>query len=179
LVKEAYQDHLVLELAEEVTGPSDERATLEDLRRCFSDFSEFQLRMAEAWRVQMADSIYTHRVMTGPDGACTVDPEIDRRWDARADPAFPYVDSYLAFQLRQPERANDVDANEALNPTISFDVEAAPLTLQFTSGPRFDTLPVRMRSFPESGYLFIVDGASQGITSLTTFPTLEVDESYH
>jgi hypothetical protein len=178
LIKQAYQDHLVLEMAEEVEGPSGQLATLEDLRTCFGEFSDFQVRLADAWRVQVSDSAYLHRVMTGEDGACVIDPQIDRRWQARTDPSFPYVDSYIAFQLRQPT-SDTADAKETINPTITLDLEATPLTMQFTSGPRFDTLPVRVRSFPRAGYLFVVDAASQGITSFWTFPELEVDESYH
>ncbi|HEX6243578.1 MAG TPA: hypothetical protein VFZ61_21845, partial [Polyangiales bacterium] len=178
-IEEAYRDRLVLAMDETMEGPSGGPATLEDLRRCFSDFSDFQVRFEEAWRVNVGDAPYTHRVMTGPDDACEVDGEIDPRWQARTDPAAPYVDSYIAFQLREADDPEDPDSKEALNPSITLDVEAAPLTMQFTSGPRFDTLPIRMRFFPETGYLFVVDAASQGVTSITTFPELDVDETYH
>jgi hypothetical protein len=178
LVREAYQDHLVLEMAPEVTGPGGDLATLDDLRVCFTDFSGFELRFADRWRVSVGESAYTHRMMTGADGRCVVDTSIDPRWDEQTSFSQPYWDPYIAFQLRPPDE-DTPEAKENINPSITLDLEAGPLSVRITTGPRYDTLPVRTRAFPESGYLFVVDAASQGLTPVLTWPQYEIDKTYH
>lgn len=178
LVQEAYQDHLILLIDPEIKGPSNQPATLDDVRTCFSDFSQFQLRFSQSWRVLVGESAYTHRVMTGADGLCVIDDEIDSRWDAHTSFEQPYWDSFVAFQLRKPNPDTDAE-KEGINPAITLDLDAPALRLQISTGPRYDTLPIRMRVFPESGWVFVVDAASQGLTPLLTFPTFDFDKTYH
>jgi hypothetical protein len=71
------------------------------------------------------------------------------------------------------------DARQDVNPDISITYnvqtiyEAIPSTTNTST--RTDTLPHRVRYFPEVGYLFVVDQASQGLRRFFMTPEFEAD----
>jgi hypothetical protein len=166
LVRKAYTDRLLLELEE------DEEIEADQLRACFDDFIAVQLQLADSWRVVSgAASFYQHRVMTAADGTCIVDETRDARFENKADPSQPYSDLNIIFQLRElPSGEETRAAKEAIAPSITLSVSYFPITQSTRNAARADSLPVRMRFFPQSGHIFVVDAASQGLSSLQTLP---------
>jgi hypothetical protein len=173
LVRKAYTDHLELEIDGDTTSLDGDA-----LRACYADFVSFVPRLADAWRVTWGLGYYQHRVMTAADGSCNTDTSIDPRWSSITDPSRPYVDPFIAFQLRElaEDETDDVDAKESINPSITLTLDAEPIFINFVS--EFpDALPTRMRFFPGTGYLLLVDEASQGLTPIEPWPELKTADS--
>jgi hypothetical protein len=67
---------------------------------------------------------------------------------------------------------------QEVNPTVSLSIEPRAVINAsiFGGNSRTDSLPHRVRYFPENGYLFVVDQASQGLRRFFLTPEFEVDE---
>jgi hypothetical protein len=138
----------------------------EQLVACFPEFVGFQAHTLGKFLVLSSSGLYLHRTIADETGKCVQDEARDERLESRIAPPRKggtttlYKSPYLAFALDY--------ANDPATVAVTMRVEGQGYRVQrnivdvSTSG-RTDVLPVRLRYFPESPDLFIVDSASQGL----------------
>lgn len=172
LVTEAFHDHLVLSLL-----PREGRNALtpSELLACYPRFVGAQLLLHEAYLV--TNGTYLHRAKMDeqdPEGRCVEDGNLSPLFSSRAVVDERFQDPAIAFTLTNPEQEDPED----IHPTVTLGAQSRVLTrvnVDENSG-RSDALPRRVRYFTETGDLFIVDQASQGLKRYTLTP-FEPDNS--
>jgi hypothetical protein len=165
-VVEAHRDHLVL-VARAAEGGEGEEGGLtpaeqvDEIIRCHPGFSNAELRLHEQFRVTYDPNTYVHRNHADETGECVTNEALDPRLTSRlSGPDWEFKDFALAFKLAEPEGDRDDIA-----PVIQLTNQSSflwVLNVDNSSG-RADALPSRVRFFPGTDDLFVVDGASQGL----------------
>lgn len=190
-VVEAYQDHLVLaprrgseqgggeEPAPEEDGgmPSDgdagepgaaeESWDLDELMRCYPGFLNAEIRLHDQYLVVYDEGVYLHRNRADASGMCVENEELDPRLTSRVSgPDWVFQDFSLSFEL---DVAGDRDE---IAPVVQLTNQSSFLGILNvdTSSGRADALPSRVRFFPGTDALFVVDRASQGLRRYTLQP---------
>jgi hypothetical protein len=159
------------------TEPPDagEEVDLDELERCYPEFLWAQIRLHQQYLVSYASGVYLHRNQAAEGGVCVVNQAIDRRFTSRVGgPDWLFEDLWLSFKLNVPDEAE----REDIGPVIQLTQQSTFLgviNIDSSSG-RADALPSRVRFFPDTGDLFIVDGASQGLRRYLLEP-FEADDS--
>jgi hypothetical protein len=159
-VLEAREDRVRVQAVDEnVLAP-------DQLVACFPEFVGFQVHTLGKFLVLSSSGLFLHRTIADATGACVQDEQRDERLESRITPPSEtsasalYQSPYLAFALSY--------AKDPATVAVTMRVEGQGYRVQrnivdvSTSG-RTDVLPVRLRYFPESPDLFVVDSASQGL----------------
>lgn len=133
---------------------------VDDLMRCYPGFLNAEIRLHDQFLVSHTPGVYLHRNQADESGACVANEELDTRLTSRiSGPDWVFQDFALAFKL-------DVSGDpEDIGPVVQLTRQSTYLGILNvdTSSGRADALPSRVRFFPGTEDLFVVDGASQGL----------------
>jgi hypothetical protein len=169
-VIEAHRDRLVLVPSQPVEGSDNEAAILDKIMRCYPSFVSVQLRLRDQYLVAHTNGLYLHRNHADDTGACVVNEAIDARMTSRVgeDTDWVFQDFSLAFKLDVPDPKDPKDKQnerEDVQPVVQLTEQSSWLSVLNvdSTGGRADALPSRVRFFPGTQSLFVVDGASQGL----------------
>jgi hypothetical protein len=137
-------------------------ANLDELMRCYPSFVNAEIRLHDQFLVSHSQTpgLYLHRNQADESGACVVNDDLDPRLTSRiSGPDWVFQDFSLAFKLGM---AGDP---EEIAPAVQLTQQSSYLGILNvdTSSGRADALPSRVRFFPGTEDLFVVDGASQGL----------------
>ncbi|MBW2508014.1 MAG: hypothetical protein JRE81_05235 [Deltaproteobacteria bacterium] len=163
-ILDAYDDQLEI-------GPSPRGAAYTDLvKRCFNQFTEYQIHTRGAYTVTGSTSRFINRVIPDQDGLCILDPsrpvdlpsssgdtfDVDTFLTGRAFPGTQFINPLVSFQIS--------DFGEDIEPTDSTVVVANFAILnQFTievldtAGNEIRSLPASMLFSPLRDELYFVD----------------------
>ncbi|MGB5703681.1 MAG: hypothetical protein WBM48_12755 [Polyangiales bacterium] len=110
----AFEDQLEI-------GPSPDpgRYTLDEVRRCFNQFTAYQIHTQDVYTVTGTSSAFIHRIVPDPakDGLCVFDQSRPVDLPTDADDTFD-VDTYLT--------ARAFGGTEFINPLVSFEITDFP-----------------------------------------------------
>jgi hypothetical protein len=168
-IEEAYSDRLVVTL-QEPEGHATAPYTLDDLLRCYPEFIGGELRLNKQYLASFAQDTYLHRNHAEQGtGRCVANEQIDERWSSRVKSDLEFKDPWVMFRLQAVDEGGDpadIAPSITLNNQVTF---LRVLNVDSSSG-RADALPSRVRYFSDTGDLFVVDGASQGLRRYTLDP---------
>jgi hypothetical protein len=142
------------------------------LAACYPDFFKFQTHTLGTYLVLGADGAYLHRITSDADGRCvpdeTRDPRLESRLTPGTDGPATFQSPYVSFRVVQSDAPNNV----AITVRITGQSTHVQRTIVDASG-RADTLPSRVRYYPEAPHLYVVDAASQGLRRFDLSPALK------
>ena len=148
-------------------APDGARYTLEQVRGCFNQYTEYQIHTRDAYAVVGTTSDFIHRVIPDPStGECVFDDsrpiddtepfDVDTFLTARAFPGTQFINPLVSFQISEfgPD-ITPVDSTIVLlnfNILNQFGFEVLP-----TSGGEIRSLPASMLFSSDRDELFFVD----------------------
>jgi hypothetical protein len=97
-IVQAYQDRLVLESQSLGSTPR----SLEEIVRCYDGPVEYEVHSHLTYVVTSNVGRFSHRVVEGADGSCTVDTNLNPLLQVRAVPGALFQNSRTAFQITAP-----------------------------------------------------------------------------
>jgi hypothetical protein len=169
-VVEAFADRLRVEPVEGEGGSAAPDA--DTLVECYPEFIGYEVHPLAQYLVLGADGAYLHRIIADGEGRCVPDEDKDPRLQSRLAPATEgsstFVNPFVAFSVL----ASDTPANVAVTVRITGQSARVQRSVLDSNG-RVDTLPARVRFFPEAEHLYVVDAASQGLRRFVLSPNLQ------
>jgi hypothetical protein len=181
-IKQAFNDRLVVTPAlRSVLGTEQtleqRRTQRQQLLDCYPDLAGIELR-AGSFLVTGSSGVYLHRVITGDDGSCVIDPDKDELLtsrlrslpDASGNQHLTFKNPYVEFTLS--DASSSVTSPEAREVQVQVINGSTPLQLTsiVTGDSVADALPATLRYVPGQNSLFILDSASQGLRRYTLRP---------
>ncbi|MDB4977232.1 MAG: hypothetical protein JWN48_5573 [Myxococcaceae bacterium] len=180
-ITQAFADHLVVQLPQDASlAPQSMRRTVQEITRCYPDSVGIELR-AGRFLVTGTGGTYLHPIIKADDGSCVADPNKDPLLTSRPVPVGPeggppdwngalsFKNPYVQFTLSKRALTTDQTlrntAVQVRNGSASLSVTSVP-----TGSTSVDALPAALRYEPETGALFLLDTASQGLRRYTLQP---------
>lgn len=170
-ILEAYDDQLKIGAA-----PEGARYTLDEVRACYTQFTEYQIHTQEAYTVIGTETGFVHRVVADPsnDDRCVPDAtrpivadDVDTFLTGRAFPDVQFTNPLVSFQIGAfPVGTTPTDSTVAL---LSFNVSNLFTSLAVSSADGIRSLPASMLFSPEQDQLFFVD-YEVGVRRITFSP---------
>ncbi len=164
-IRRAFNDELEI-------GESPSRYTLDEVRTCFTQFTQYQIHTQEAYTVTGTTSGFINRVIPGDDGECVLDPsrpvdlptaeapfvDVDTYLAGRAFPGKQYINPFVSFQITPfPADSGDPIPNATV---LNFNISNQFVPLFLDTSTRLLSLPSSMLFAPQQDELYFVDLAS-------------------
>lgn len=155
-----------------VGDPINVDATLDEVRQCFPELLELEVRVREAYLVESTRSGFRHAVVTGEGGRCEVDPaQRDALERGRAFPGQPFQTPEIAFQIAEPPLAD--------RPTLELTVGNVPVRLGYDvtndGQSDFPSLITGLEYNDVDERLYVVEQARQGVVRMNLMSTQPIE----
>ncbi|HJL20343.1 MAG TPA: hypothetical protein RMH99_32045 [Sandaracinaceae bacterium LLY-WYZ-13_1] len=151
-------------------------ATLDEVRECFPELLEFEIRAREAFVVRSSRTGFTHAIARDDDGVCVVDPTLAER-DLRGRAFFDstYRSPAIAFRLGPRPEALGRPRLELTVGDIPFPLQIDVSSLGSGETSRLVTLVYN----DVDDRLYAIDQAAQGLVRIRpNQPTLTVQQVF-
>ena len=175
-VKRAFNDQLEI-------GPSPNpgRYTLDEVRNCFPQFTEYQIHTQDAYTVTGTTTGFINRVVPNADGECVLDParpidlptpeepfvDVDTYLTGRAFEDKLFINPIVSFEIRPfPPDTNVTDSTVAV---LNFNILNQFSNLFLVNSAAVRSLPSSMLFSPERDELFFVD-LEAGVSTIQFSP---------
>jgi len=144
-------------------SPNPSRYTLEETRRCFNQFTEYQIQTQEAYTVTGTSSDFIHRVIPDPTtGECIFDDsrpvvadDVDTYLTGRAFPATQFINPLVSFAITDFEEMLTITDSTIV--LLSFNILNQFGVELLDTGGATRSLPASMLFSAEIDQLFFVD----------------------
>ncbi len=145
------------------------RYTLDRVRACFPEFTEYQIHTQQAYTVTGTTSGFINRVIPGALDECILDPsrpvdlptaddpfvDVDTYLAGRAFVSKQYVNPFVSFQISPfPPEAGEPIPNATL---LNFNVSNQFVRLGLDTGVGISSLPASILFAPQQDQLYLVD----------------------
>ncbi len=156
----AFNDRLLIRNPPSPTSP--DRYTLAQVKRCFTQFNEYQVHTRGAYAVEGNRTGFIHRVIPGPDDECVLDAarpvepdDVDTFLTARAFEGTQYINPLVSFQI--DPFSDEVAVTDTTIATLTFNVVNQFGIESFDTGVASFSLPASMSFSAAQDQLFFVD----------------------
>jgi hypothetical protein len=148
-------------------APNGARYTLEQVRSCFNQYTEYQIHTLNAYSVVGTSSDFIHRIIPDPTtGECVFDDsrpldttepfDVDTFLTARAFPGTQFINPLASFQIS--DFAENITPTDSTVVLLNFNIlNQFGIEVLETSGGSFRSLPASMLFSPDRDEMFFVD----------------------